>query len=118
MSRMNSTNRRDFLRHSAAAGAAVTSGLTIARGAYAAGSDTLRLAVIGSGGRGTGAAADCLNVAKNVKLVVIADAFEDRARSSRKLLQQYLGNQVAVPDGASSSASMPTRRRWPATWIW
>ena len=58
--------------------------LGIARSAHAAGSDVLKIALIGCGGRGTGAAANCLNVQKiigeQIKLVAVADAFEDRAK--------------------------------------
>jgi len=98
MNRPKKTTRRDLLRQSATAGAMITAGLSIARAVYAAGSGTLRVALVGAGGRGTGAAADCLNVAKDVKLVAIADAFQDRAQSSRKLLKQHLGEQIDVPD--------------------
>ncbi|MFZ5833303.1 MAG: Gfo/Idh/MocA family protein [Planctomycetota bacterium] len=91
-------NRRDFLARSTAAGAAVAAGLSVARAAHAAGSNTFRIALIGAGGRGTGATADCLRVAQHIKLVAIADAFEDRAQLSRKSLQTMFGDQIEVPD--------------------
>jgi predicted dehydrogenase len=76
------TSRRDFLKASTAA---VAAGFT---GAYAAGSDELRVGLIGCGQRGTGAAAQALKADKNVKLFAMADAFEDRLQKSLGLLKK------------------------------
>jgi predicted dehydrogenase len=71
-------SRRDFLKVSAAtAGAALASGL-IAPHVHAAGGDTLKVGLIGCGGRGTGAAGQALRADRNIKLVAVADAFSDR----------------------------------------
>jgi hypothetical protein len=77
----NDSNRRTFLKTSTAAatGAALTS--TIAKTAHAAGSDTIRFVLIGCGGRGGGAAAQIMNTKGNVKLVAVADPFEENAKS-------------------------------------
>lgn len=72
------TSRREFLAASAAAAAT----LAAAPSVYAAGDDTLKVGLIGCGGRGTGAAAQALKADKNVKLVAMADAFADRLESS------------------------------------
>jgi predicted homoserine dehydrogenase-like protein len=45
---------------------------------FAAGSDRLRIGLIGCGGRGEGAAKDCINAAKGVELVAMGDLFKDR----------------------------------------
>ncbi len=97
--RRKQTSRREFLRQSSAvaAGAALAGGLTIARGAHAAGGDTLKIALIGCGGRGTGAADDCLRVPDQIKLVAVADAFEDRARRAAQALKTQFGEKVDVP---------------------
>ena len=56
-------NRRDFVRGSAvAAGMAITGGLSVAHSVHAAGGDQIKIALIGCGGRGTGAASQCLSV--------------------------------------------------------
>ena len=71
-------SRRDFMRLSTVtAGAAVlaTAGTTRALGA-AAGSDTIRVGIIGCGGRGTGAAKNALDSSPGVELVAVADLFE------------------------------------------
>ncbi len=88
------TSRRSFLSFSAA----VVGGLSLARSAHAAGRDRFNIALIGSGFRGSGAAADCMRVAKHIKLVAIADAFEYRTQNARKALANYFPDQVEVPD--------------------
>jgi myo-inositol 2-dehydrogenase / D-chiro-inositol 1-dehydrogenase len=79
--------RRSFLQTtSLAAGGAVLGGLSVERGAHAQGSDTIKVALVGCGGRGSGAAQQALSTAGNVKLVAMADAFSDRLNSSYKEL--------------------------------
>src|SRR3954469_12512579 len=68
-----STTRRDLLKAAAVAGT-----LAAVPGVHAAGSDVLRIGLVGRGGRGTGAATQALAADPNVKLVAMADAFEDR----------------------------------------
>ena len=91
------TSRRDFLASSAAlAGAAVAGSLSVARSAHAAGSDTLKIGMIGCGGRGTGAAANALTADGNTKLVAMADAFSDRLELSIKQLEKRFPDRVVV----------------------
>lgn len=98
----NKSNRRDFLK--VAAGSAMASSL-ILQNVHAAENDFIKVGVIGCGGRGTGAADNVLNAAPNVKVVALADAFEDRLNKSLSRLQnlsraktvQKLGNMVDVP---------------------
>ena len=73
--------------------------LPIARSAYLADSDVLRIGLIGCGGRGTGAAAQALAADKNVKLVAMGDAFMDRLESSLAQLQKNEANvkKIDVP---------------------
>jgi len=91
-------SRRDFLKTSAAASAAMIGSLAIGRSAHAAGDDVLKVGLIGCGGRGSGAAAQALGADKNNKLVAVADVFEDKARGSRDRLKKALPDQVAVDD--------------------
>ena len=67
-------------------------------GAYAAGTDEIRVGLIGCGGRGTGAAMNCLQSSPGVKLVAMADAFQDRLDTARKILVQRGGDKVDVKD--------------------
>jgi predicted dehydrogenase len=66
----------------------MTAAAAVAPGAHVAGSDLLRVGLIGCGDRGTGAAAQALGADSNVKLVAMADAFEDRLEQSLDTLQQ------------------------------
>ena len=92
------TTRRKFLGTTAAAsaGAAVVS-LPIAASAQVAGSDEIKVGLIGAGGRGSGAANQALNVG-GCRLVAVADAFEDRLSGSLNNLRQNHGDKVDVPD--------------------
>ena len=100
MSQDPQPTRRDFLKQSSAtvaAGAALAGGLGLARSAHAAGSDVIRVALVGSGGRGTGAASQLMNADKNLKLIAVADAFEDRAQGAVDRMKKKYGDQVDVP---------------------
>ena len=80
-------SRRDFLKTSAASAVIVGAGtLPFASGVFAAGSDEFRVGVIGCGGRGTGAAIDCIKSAPGVKIVALGDLFQDRVEGSRDRL--------------------------------
>jgi predicted dehydrogenase len=66
---------------------------------HAAGSNTIQVALVGCGGRGTGAAENAMS-SKNgpVKLVAMADVFKDRLESSHGTLQRSFPQQVQVPN--------------------
>jgi predicted dehydrogenase len=85
-------SRRQFLKKSAAAAAtaAWAANLAVARSAHAAGSDTFKIALIGCGGRGSGAAVNAIENAAgaNVQLVAMADAFRERLDSSLSRIQK------------------------------
>lgn len=92
-------SRRDFLKHSGAAiGATAALGLTLQRSAHAAGSDTIRIGLIGCGGRGSGAAVNAMNAGEDIKLVAMADLFEDKVKGSRDRLKKIKPDQVEVDD--------------------
>ncbi len=89
--------RRDFLKNTGAlAGSALAAGL--APGAYAAPDNTIKLAIVGCGGRGTGALFDAMNCGGGpVKVVAMADIFEDRLRGSLNHLKKNHPDKVDVP---------------------
>jgi myo-inositol 2-dehydrogenase/D-chiro-inositol 1-dehydrogenase len=93
-------SRRTFLKNAGAAAVATTvaSRFESIPGAYAAGSDEIRIGLVGCGGRGTGAAMNALQSAQGVRLVAMADAFPDRLETSRKLLTDRAGAGMAVTD--------------------
>lgn len=97
------SSRRDFLKTSTAAVVATSlaASLDVIPGAYAAGSDAIRVGLIGCGGRGTGAAQNALNAAPGVKLVAMADVFKDRLDESRRNLQGLVdkpGDKLELTD--------------------
>lgn len=93
------TPRREFLKTSALlAGGTLLSTIPLA-GAYAAGNDVIKIALIGCGGRGTGAAFQALDTKYNIKLVAMADAFQNRLEESYKaLFGKYGKAKVDVPE--------------------
>jgi len=92
-------SRRQFLKNTSAAvaGTSVLAGLSIERSAFAAGSDTLKIALVGCGGRGSGAAGQALSTEGSVKLVAMADAFKDRLEDSLANLKEHHQEKVDVP---------------------
>jgi len=71
--------RRDFVKTSTlAAGGALLVPNMLAAKAHISGDDTIKIALIGCGGRGTGAVTQALSTKENVRLVAMADAFRDR----------------------------------------
>lgn len=89
-------SRRAFLKGTAAGAAAAA--LSIQRSAHAAGSDIIKVGLIGCGGRGSGAAVNAMNAGPDIRLVAMADIFEPYARGARDRLKQARPEQVDVPD--------------------
>lgn len=83
--------RREFAKASAAAGFAI---LTAKSGIAATNSDTLRIGLIGCGGRGAGAVLNCLQGNDNVKIVALADMFADRLQSKRKEMENHKSPRI------------------------
>lgn len=96
----NDPSRRQFIKNSSVlmAGGALASNLAIARTAHAAGSDQIKVALIGCGGRGTGAAGQALSTKGDVKLVAMGDAFRDRLDGCYNQLAKRYADRVDVPE--------------------
>ena len=93
------TTRREFIKTTGRiAAASALAGVAIPS-VHAAGSDLVQVALIGCGGRGTGAANDALSTSKlgPMKLVAMADVFEDRLNGSYETLKKECGDNVDVP---------------------
>src|SRR5262249_26442464 len=99
------STRRDFLK--AGAAGAVAANLSLLANVHAAGSDAIKVGIIGCGGRGSGAAYDVLQAAPNVQIVALGDAFEFRVKGLRSRLLnagkkdaaiKALGNSVDLPE--------------------
>jgi predicted dehydrogenase len=111
----NPTTRRDFMRLS---GAALLAGSVLDRvglaaqrrvapGAFLRGDETLKVALIGCGGRGGGAAIQALSTAGPVKLVAMADAFQDRLDDTLQGLTRHFSGSA---EGAARVDVPPDRR--------
>jgi predicted dehydrogenase len=97
VNRTNRPTRRDALK---AAAASALAGVVLPQ-VHAAEDNTIRVALVGCGGRGTGAAEDAMSVARYgpVKLVAMADVFKDRLDHSAKQLQDSkVAKLMEVPD--------------------
>ena len=91
--------RREFLKTSTKAMAGVALATGIARPGYTAENNTIKVALIGSGGRGTGAAGDALSTKSGpIKLVAMADVFENRLKESYAQVKKDFPEQVDVPE--------------------
>ena len=103
--RMNSlplppSSRREFLQHTGRLAAVSALAGTVIPHVHAAGGDTIQIALIGCGGRGTGAAANALaNRSGPIKLVAMADIFEARLNRSIEALK----SAATKPAGAADS---------------
>jgi predicted dehydrogenase len=92
------TTRRDFLKHTGRMGVSSVLAAGIASRLYAAQDNTIRLALVGCGGRGTGAVADAFATTGGpVKLYAAADLFEPRVQNSLKNLRERAPDKVDVP---------------------
>ncbi len=93
--------RRDFLKTAAvtAGTAAMAANLTMLSNVHADGPDTIRVGLVGCGGRGTGAATQCVQGGDNVRLVAMGDAFRDRLDGARNNLMnnRNLAGRIEVP---------------------
>lgn len=88
-----STSRREFLRTSAlaGAGAALVVPAGFSSSLFASGDDTIKVGLVGCGGRGTGAAGQALSTNGNVKLTAVGDAFPENARNVVDAVKSGLG---------------------------
>ena len=95
----NQPSRRSFLADSGRlAGVSTLAGMTLPY-VHAAGSDTIQVALVGCGGRGTGAAENALGVKNGaIKLTAMADVFPSKLADSHGKLRQKFPDQVDVSE--------------------
>ena len=98
----SSVTRRDFVRTAAAASIAATFPASFS--VFAQGSDTIKVGVIGCGGRGTGAALDCLKADPGVEIVALGDLVPDRVESSARPADE------GVPEPREGAGRKPRSR--------
>ncbi|MGQ9915386.1 MAG: Gfo/Idh/MocA family oxidoreductase [Thermogutta sp.] len=101
--KLTSASRRSFLKSSAILGGAAMTGLNLSRAVHAAGSDVIKVCLVGCGGRGNGAVSDNLKAAQEaglkVQVVAVSDAFEARAKgTAESLRKEFKSDVVDLPD--------------------
>ncbi len=94
---MTGFSRREFMK----AGAVSVAAMSMGRGVYAAGTEKLRVGLIGCGGRGSGAAADCLEADPAVEIVAVGDLFKDRLDGTLNGLKGKYGDRIKANAGTS-----------------
>ena len=95
---MINLNRKDFIKSSSILTGATIASVSPVSSVFAAGSDVIKVALIGCGGRGTGAAFDAMESGQNLKIVALADAFQDAVDKAYDTLKKKYGDKIDVPD--------------------
>ena len=109
------SSRREFLTGSTAGLAGLAAAATVASTftaplVHAAGSSTIKIGLVGCGGRGSGAAEQALTADSGTKLVAMADAFQDRIDEHLSTIKGFRSARASMsPKTASTRASTPTR---------
>jgi len=102
--------RRDFVKQGTMLAGAIAAAPLISNANFFSGSDdVIKVAVIGCGGRGTGAAVQALMSKQNVKIVAMADAFKDRLDECYKNVAGELANAGA---GKKGTLDVPEERKF------
>ncbi|HNE27716.1 MAG TPA: twin-arginine translocation signal domain-containing protein, partial [Saprospiraceae bacterium] len=107
-------SRREFLKTTAAlTGGAMLSGMPLAQAAQSLTDDTIKIALIGCGGRGTGAAMQALLTKQNVKLVAMADVFRNKIDEAYKsLTADDISDWTGSDANVKSRVDVPEERRF------
>ncbi len=108
----HTASRRDFLKNTGKLAAATALAGVFVPAVHAAEDNTIRVALIGCGGRGTGAAADAMSVKHGpVKLIAMADVFQDRLDDSVKYLNDEV-ERAKKDDGRTLQMDVPKDRQF------
>ncbi len=106
MNTESKNTRRDFVKTSAVlTGGAIALPILSKANFFSGADDTIKIALIGCGGRGTGAATQALSTKQNVKLVAMADAFRDRIDNSYKEMS-------GAESGVKARVDVPEERKY------
>lgn len=109
---LNSNQRREFVKTAGlASGAILAAPLLSNANFYSGASEAIKIALIGCGGRGTGAAVQALRSKQNVKLVAMADAFKDRIDSAYKAITGDL-SEAGVTGDIKQLIDVPEERKF------
>ena len=105
--------RRDFVKQSSLlAGGAMATPMLSNLNFYSGSNDAIKIALIGCGGRGTGAALQALQSKQNVKIVAMADAFKDRLDSCYKSLTAEDLSDAGIKGNFKAVVDVPEERKY------
>jgi len=103
-------SRRDFVKGTSLLAGGILAAPLLSRANFFSGSDdTIKIAVVGCGGRGTGAAMQSLSSKQNVKIVAMADAFKDNLDNCHKSLTEEINNSIGE---LAKRLDVPEERRF------
>ena len=103
-------SRRDFVKGTSLLAGGILAAPLLSRANFFAGADdTIKIAVVGCGGRGTGAAMQALSSKQNVKIVAMADAFKDNLDNCHKSLTEEINNSIGE---LAKRLDVPEERRF------
>lgn len=110
----NNTSRRDFVKQTSVLAGGLLAMPTLSHANFFSGADdVIKIALIGCGGRGTGAAMQALSTKQNVKLVAMADAFKDRLDDCYKALNSDdLSDWSGAKGNVKAKIDVPDERKF------
>jgi predicted dehydrogenase len=114
MNTQNKNSRRDFVKTSAMlTGGVIALPLMSKANFFSGADDTIKVALVGCGGRGTGAAMQACLTKQNVKLVAMADAFRDRIDDCyRTLMKDDISDWSGVSGNIKNKIDVPEERKY------
>jgi predicted dehydrogenase len=114
MNTSNGNSRREFVKQSSIIAGGILAAPLLSKGNYFSGADdTIKIAIIGCGGRGTGAVAQALLTKQNVKLVAMADAFRDNLDNCYKAITaDDLSDVTGKPGNLKDKIDVPEERKF------
>ncbi len=110
----NHSTRRDFVRSTSLLAGGVLAAPLLSKANYFSGADdAIKVAVVGCGGRGTGAAMQAILTKENVKIVALADAFRDRLDGCYKsLTAEDMSDVTGKPGNLKHKVDVPEERKF------
>ncbi len=109
----SSKTRRDFVKQGTILSGGVLATPLVSKANFFSGaSDVIKIAVIGCGGRGTGAALQALQSKQNVKIVALVDAFRDRLDDCYKSLTSKDLSDAGITGDVKTMVDVPEERKF------
>ena len=114
MNTSNGNSRREFVKHSSLIAGGLIAAPFLSNANYFSGADdTIKIALVGCGGRGTGAIVQALSTKQNVKLVAMADAFRDNLdKCYKSITAEDLSDTTGEPGNLKNKIAVPGENKF------